>query len=751
MITRSEPCNDENLAVLLDGDDNSQLFRQAASHVDSCAKCQRRLTELSADANYWIAQREMLRPLDGDLSDSGTLRRYRSADSTPWRRSVVDESTVKELLSAPSHPEMLGRLGRYEIERIIGNGGMGIVLKAFDSELNRPVAIKMLAPHLARVGAARQRFAREARAAAAVVHEHVVPIHNVESEHANPFLVMQYIPGESLQARVERAGPLSVPEMLRIGLQAASGLAAAHAQGLVHRDVKPANILLENGVERAYLTDFGLARASDDASLTHTGVLAGTPNYMSPEQADGQPLDHRSDLFSLGSVLYFMATGHPPFRADRPMAVLKRTCHDPHRPAWECNAEIPDSLSAIVDRLLEKTPARRFATAAELHHALAKVLANVQQGKLGRRQRKSRTRSAIWLRTVGVLAVFTVGGISTAWLVNQRPNGKSGEGTQRATHDGFDLPRSPLINLQLNDLESEAAWLKNAEVQLEGNVGDANRKLLDTAVFIDFEMLGPTMARLQELKSDDEFVRQAFTELLCRDATTIDVEAFLKESKKRGSLMLRLAAESNRFWLSPEKILARLNGRDWDIRQIYSPLVVARFTKQAQGGTGGAVIPDLLIYENGTVVIPARKGRPGLSGQLSTAELLELRQNITDKQQFFAINPFRLNEDGRVLNEGKAEGSYKVTPWNTDSIEIWVRSGVERWHAVHFFSLSWPQSPERNTWPDEMKRLHTIDAQLLQVRERAKGSGEKELPIAAHSDTTPAFQRYSDFSPTLLD
>jgi serine/threonine protein kinase len=115
---------------------------------------------------------------------------------------------------------MLGRLGRYEIERIIGTGGMGIVLKGFDSELNRPVAIKLLAPHLARVGAARQRFAREARAAAAVVHEHVVPIHNVESEDANPFLVMQFVPGESLQARVERDGPLSVAEILRIGMQA---------------------------------------------------------------------------------------------------------------------------------------------------------------------------------------------------------------------------------------------------------------------------------------------------------------------------------------------------------------------------------------------------------------------------------------------------------------------------------------------------------------------------------------------------
>ena len=226
------------------------------------------------------------------------------------------------------------------------------MLKAHDSELNRPIAIKLLAPHLAHVGAARERFAREGRAAAAVVHEHVVAIYNVESGGPVPFLVMQYVPGRSLQARVTEDGPLGVEEILRIGIQAASGLAAAHRQGLVHRDVKPANILLENTVERAILTDFGLARAIDDASLTQTGILAGTPHYMSPEQAIGGPIDHRSDLFSLGAVLYFMATGHPPFRGASALAVLHRICEDDHRPAWQVNKDMPDELSDVIDRLL---------------------------------------------------------------------------------------------------------------------------------------------------------------------------------------------------------------------------------------------------------------------------------------------------------------------------------------------------------------------------------------------------------------
>jgi serine/threonine protein kinase len=455
MSIRTNPCDGVNLAVLLNGDENSDLFRRAANHVESCPECQRRLTELSGDADHWAAQREMLRPVVGDHPESKLLCRYHSPEFATWKCHAVDESTVKELLVAPSHPEMLGRLGRYEIERIVGTGGMGIVLKGFDSELNRPVAIKLLAPYLARVGAARQRFAREARAAAAVVHEHVVPIHNVESDQAIPFLVMQFIAGESLQARVDRDGPLSVPEILRIGMQAASGLAAAHAQGLVHRDVKPANILLENSVERVYLTDFGLARASDDASLTYTGVVAGTPHYMSPEQADGQPLDHRSDLFSLGSVLYFMATGHPPFRAARPMAVLKRTCHDPHRPAWQCNAEIPVALSEIIDRLLEKKPGSRFASAAELGKALASVLADVQQGRIGPRQR-SRCRRHYWAVGLGLFAISAVVVAVSPFVVPLASNGNKDDvevspARAQATDSAEDEQQPAIVELDAVD------------------------------------------------------------------------------------------------------------------------------------------------------------------------------------------------------------------------------------------------------------------------------------------------------------
>ena len=223
---------------------------------------------------------------------------------------------------------------------------MGIVLKAFDPTLHRAVAIKILAPQLATSSSARQRFAREARAAAAIRNEHVVAIHSVDEWKGLPYLVMEFIPGSSLQARIDRSAPLDLNSILRIGMQAAKGLAAAHAQGLVHRDIKPSNILLENCVERVKITDFGLARAVDDASLTQSGVVAGTPLFMAPEQARCETIDHRADLFSLGAVLYAMCTGRSPFRASTTLGVLKRVCDDTHRPVRDVNPDVPEWLAA---------------------------------------------------------------------------------------------------------------------------------------------------------------------------------------------------------------------------------------------------------------------------------------------------------------------------------------------------------------------------------------------------------------------
>ncbi len=289
------------------------------------------------------------------------------------------EAAVLELLQTSEKPGSLGRLAHYEILEALGKGAFGVVLKAFDEKLHRMVAVKTMNPELAATSPPRKRFLREARSSAAVKHEHIVAIYAVE-EQPIPYLVMEYVPGLTLQQWLDQHGPLDVTEVLRIGQQIASGLAAAHAQGLIHRDIKPANILLETGIEtRAKITDFGLARATDDASLTQSGLIAGTPMYMAPEQAKGQPLDHRADLFSLGSVLYTMVSGRPPFRAPNTIAVLKRVCEDTPRPIQEVIPEVPVWMCNIISKLHAKEPEDRFQTAKDVAEVLRQHLAHLRE------------------------------------------------------------------------------------------------------------------------------------------------------------------------------------------------------------------------------------------------------------------------------------------------------------------------------------------------------------------------------------
>jgi eukaryotic-like serine/threonine-protein kinase len=285
--------------------------------------------------------------------------------------SSDDEDDSLDFLEPSERDDALGRLGHYEVLEMLGKGSFGIVFRAFDDVLHRVVAVKVMAPRMAATSPARKRFLREARAYAQVRHENVVQVHAVE-EKPLPYLVMEFIPGETLQQRLDRTGPIEVADILRIGRQVAEGLAAAHATDLIHRDIKPANILIETGTqERVKLTDLGLARTADDACLTVSGVVTGTPMCMSPEQARGEALDHRADLFSLGSVLYVMATGRPPFRASTALAVLRRVAETDPRPIREVIPEVPEWLCGIVARLHAKAPAARFQTAREVADLLA--------------------------------------------------------------------------------------------------------------------------------------------------------------------------------------------------------------------------------------------------------------------------------------------------------------------------------------------------------------------------------------------
>jgi serine/threonine-protein kinase len=316
-----------------------------------------------------------------------------------------------------------------------------------------------------------------------VRHDHVVAIHSVDEVKGLPYLVMEYVHGTSLQARLERTGALEVREVLRIGMQTAAGLEAAHAQGLVHRDVKPSNILLENGVERVKLSDFGLARAVDDASLTQSGVIAGTPQYMSPEQANGQSIDHRSDLFSLGSTLYAMCTGRAPFRAPSTAAVLRRVCEDAPRPVREVNPEVPEWLEQIIARLQAKSPEDRYQSAGEVAAVLGRCLADRQgPGPKAVRARapveaRRLQRLAVALAVSGVVLVLLLPclllglGVALAWsLLTSVPDGAPPEPPQEVPPPALVAPPPVAAPARAMPIRpAPRAELANAKIRRDGD------------------------------------------------------------------------------------------------------------------------------------------------------------------------------------------------------------------------------------------------------------------------------------------
>jgi serine/threonine-protein kinase len=361
MPTSQNTCDEQRLRLFLNQQLDQCQVDIVERHLNYCQDCRNKIDDLAAGPEFWSAAGKRLNEV---YQASSTKADIQPRTDLPQSKSV--EAYLKTWLAPTDDPNSFGRLGCYEIVGIVGIGGMGIVLKGFDASLARFVAIKVLASHLASNGSARQRFAREARAAAAIVHENVLAIHSIDHWNDLPYFVMPYVRGESLEQRIKRQGPLETIEILRIAIQISAGLAAAHSQGLVHRDVKPANILLDEGSERLKISDFGLARTADDASLTQSGSIAGTPLFMSPEQARGESVCHRSDIFSFGSLLYTLCTGHPPFRAETPYGILRRICDDSPRQIQHSQPTIPFWLSGIIEKMMNKVADQRFESTDEL-------------------------------------------------------------------------------------------------------------------------------------------------------------------------------------------------------------------------------------------------------------------------------------------------------------------------------------------------------------------------------------------------
>ncbi len=439
------------------------------------------------------------------LIDSVRELRTEQADVTlpdPVSKHNVVQSNhdddVRELsdLWQPSQmDDEIGRMGEYRILKLLGSGGMGAVFLAEDSKLHRLVALKLMRPRVAARPDSAERFLREARAAAALRHDHILTIYQVGETAKVPYLAAEYLEGESLEDRLRRNSPLPTSDVLRIGREIAEGLTAAHEKGLIHRDIKPANVWLENRgtlPDRVKLLDFGLARSvNGDSDLTSTGMILGTPSYMAPEQASCEIIDVRADLFSLGVVLYRMTTGRFPFPGTRTMEILQALATVIPASPSSINSDVPPMLSGLIDQMLAKDRDRRPATAAEVAKKLAAVEAAISERKTNTQPLKAapstpRNRSLM----AGFVVTVLLCGI---WVIVKNKKGEEiakinvpDEGvvivSATGNDDGIHVAPSTKSENKNNEVQeiprpdvSDASKAVRPEISVERNSNDENK------------------------------------------------------------------------------------------------------------------------------------------------------------------------------------------------------------------------------------------------------------------------------------
>lgn len=344
-----------------------------------CPKCQVEIVIPTGDSTTSLKRgRSRKKPLEGEPTVL-TPRPPKPPGDTHAEKGINQEAPtradgrlpggqdVESILEPAQQPGEIGRLGGYRVLEVVGAGGMGVVFKGEDVLLRRVVALKAMLPGLATNATARERFLREARAAAAIQHDRVVAIYQVGEVRGVPFLAMPFLRGETLESRIKKVGLFPTVEIRRIAREICEGLTAIHERGLVHRDIKPANIWLEGPQGRVKILDFGLARLSQgEAQLTQEGAIVGSPAFMAPEQASKQPLDARADLFSLGCVLYLMCTGQLPFEGGDVLSTLMALASQTPAEPRSIQRGVPADLSELIMRLLAKKAEDRPESAREV-------------------------------------------------------------------------------------------------------------------------------------------------------------------------------------------------------------------------------------------------------------------------------------------------------------------------------------------------------------------------------------------------
>lgn len=359
--------------------------------------------------------------------------------------------------------------GLFRLDREIGRGGMGVVYLAYDEQLHRDVAIKTLPPHLAADAQIRSRFLREARTAAALSHPHIVPIYSAAERDAVVYFAMGYVEGESMAERMARVGPFTPHELLPLLYQLADALGYAHSRGVVHRDVKAENVLLDVGSGNALVTDFGIARVSESQALTATGTVLGTVHYMSPEQVTGDALDGRSDLYALGVLTFFALTGRFPFERSTASAVVVAQVNSPPPRLSSLLPACPMSLEAVVGKLLAKAPGDRYANAETLKQALQMIEGDIAaHGRMLASRAETAARAAAPMSSTEAMQVWSRAAELQAHTgVVVPPPSFPPRGNDAPVTSGYDaaLVKASAVDAGIDDKYVERALHEKAQLQ----------------------------------------------------------------------------------------------------------------------------------------------------------------------------------------------------------------------------------------------------------------------------------------------